>query len=97
LKPDPSHLLTALTAETIRANGLPTIVVREALVEGNGQPAKEFPEPFIKGNFSNAKSLYLTSVRSKVRTVNIITVKEISILHLQLVTRGQDGYQRVDS
>jgi hypothetical protein len=39
-KQDPSRLPAALTAEVIKANGLPTAETGEALVEGNGQPAE---------------------------------------------------------
>jgi hypothetical protein len=44
-----SNHLPALTAEAI-ANGLPTIVTEEALVEGSDQPTEGFPEePLAKG------------------------------------------------
>jgi hypothetical protein len=83
-----NHLL-ALIAEAI-ANGLPTIVTEEALVEGSGQPTEGFPEePLAKGVSISAGSLHPTSAGSEISAVNTTTAKNIGILCLQLVTRAQ--------
>jgi hypothetical protein len=84
-----SNHLPALTAEAI-ADGLPTIVTEEALVEGSGQPTEGFPEePLAKGVSIGAGSLYPTSAGSKISAADVVAAKDISILHLQLVTRAQ--------
>jgi hypothetical protein len=83
-----NHLL-ALTAEAI-ANGLPTTVIEEALVEGSGQSTKGFPEePLTKGVSIGAGSLHPTSIGSEISTANAVATKDIGILCLQLVTRAQ--------
>jgi hypothetical protein len=83
-----NHLL-ALIAEVI-ANGLPTVVTEEALVEGSGQPTEGFPEePLAKGVFISVGSLYPTSAGSEISAVNTVAAKDIGILCLQLVTRAQ--------
>jgi hypothetical protein len=74
--------LPALTAEVI-ANGLPTIVTEEALVEGSGQPTKGFPEePLAKGISISVGSLHPTSAGSEIGTVNATAAKDIGILCL---------------
>jgi hypothetical protein len=83
-----NHLL-ALTAEAV-ADGLPTTVSEEALVEGSGQPTEGFPEePLTKGVSIGAGSLYPTSAGSEISAANAAAAKDISILCLQLVTRAQ--------
>jgi hypothetical protein len=77
-----------LTAEAI-ADGLPTTVIEEALVEGSGQPTEGFPEePLAKGVSISAGSLYPTSAGNKIGAADIAAAKDISILYLQLVTRA---------
>jgi hypothetical protein len=97
---DPSSLPAALTAEVIRADGLPTAATGEAAVEGNVQPAEEFPEePLIRDNSNGAGSLHPASAGSEVSAVNMTAAKEIGILRLQLVHQGpgRDSRPRVDS
>jgi hypothetical protein len=61
-----SNYLLALTAEAV-ANGLPTIVLEEASVEGSGQPTEGFPEePLAKGVSIGAESLHPTSAGSEI-------------------------------
>jgi hypothetical protein len=84
-----SNHLPALIAEAI-ADGLPTAVTEEALVEGSSQPTKGFPEePLAKGVSISMGSLHPTSAGSEISTANAAATKDISILHLQLVTRAQ--------
>jgi hypothetical protein len=83
-----SNHLPALIVEAI-ANGLPTVVTEEALVEGSGQPTEGFPEePLAKGVSISAGSLYPTSAGSEISAANIAATKDIGILCLQLVTRA---------
>jgi hypothetical protein len=87
---DPSRLPAALAAEVIRADGLPTAATGEASVEGNDQPAEEFPEePLVGGDSIGAGSLHPASAGSEVGAVDMTAAKEISVLRLQLVTRAQ--------
>jgi hypothetical protein len=82
------NYLLALIAEAI-ADGLPTIMIEEALVEGSGQPTKGFPEePLAKGVFIGVGSLHPTSIGSKISAADVVAAKDIGILCLQLVTRA---------
>jgi hypothetical protein len=84
-----SNHLPALIVEVV-ADGLPTTVTEEALVEGSGQPTKGFPEePLAKGVSISAGSLHPTSTGSKISTTNAAAAKDIGVLCLQLVTRAQ--------
>jgi hypothetical protein len=84
-----SNHLPALTAEAI-ADGLPTAVIEEALVEGSGQPTEGFlEEPLAKGVSISTGSLHPTSAGSEISTTNTVAAKDINILCLQLVTRAQ--------
>jgi hypothetical protein len=84
-----SNHLPALTTEAI-ADSLLTAVTEEALVEGSDQPTEGFPEePLTKGISIGTGSLHPTSTGSEISTTNAAAAKDISILHLQLVTRAQ--------
>jgi hypothetical protein len=84
-----SNHLPALTAEAI-ADGLPTAVTEEALIEGSGQPTEGFPEePLAKGVSIGAGSLHPTSAGSEISTADAVAAKDIGVLCLQLVTRAQ--------
>ena len=73
------NCLPALTAEVI-TNGLPTVVIEEALVEGSGQPTEGFPEePLAKGVSIGAGSLHPTSAGSEISTTNTVATKDIGI------------------
>jgi hypothetical protein len=84
-----SNHLPALTAEAI-ADGLSTVVIEEALVEGSGQPTEGFPEePLAKGVSIGVGSLHPTSAGSEISTADAVAAKDIGVLCLQLVTRAQ--------